>query len=201
MAYAKQTFNDLMTSLSYRYGESSAPTTGVDNRKYWVNRGIEFCMDRLQFSKVATVTVASGVCSLSVSTADAAPDFKSFDKLLNSSGYEIKKVSQEDFTASGEDVCCVTGDHLNGYILKAKTDGTYSLYYQFYISPLVATTDICIIPDPEAVVAYAYAQIRMSETDPLQDAQINMDECFDRIGRMNEDIVRNEGQLTFKVLY
>jgi len=98
-------------------------------------------------------------------------------------------------------VCCITGNHATGYTLNVKTDGTYTLYYEFYVSPLVNTTDECIIPDPEAVVAYAYAQIRMSETDPLQDAEKNLKECDMRVKNMAQAISKNEGDLYFKSLY
>jgi hypothetical protein len=202
MAYSKATFNDILLSLSYRYGEASVPAAGIDNRKYWVNRGIEFIVDKLQLNKSVSVTVASGVCNLSVTpSSDPAPDFKSFDKLLDSTGLEVPMVSKSDYTLMGGQVCCITGDHATGYVLNVKTDGTYTLYYQYYISPLVSTTDICPISDPEAVAAYAYAQIRLSETDPLEDANTNMQECLNRIDAMAEDISRSEGPLTFKTLY
>jgi hypothetical protein len=199
--YAKPTFNEILLSLSYRYGESSVPAAGIDNRKYWINRGIEFIVDKLRIRKNVTVTVASGVCSLSATTAEPAYDFKSFSQLLDSNGQEVPIVDREEYVEQGGQACCITGSHDTGFTLNVKTDGTYTLYYEFYISPLVNTTDICIVTDPEAVAAYAYSQIRMSETDPLEDAGKNMDECLNRIQRMAEDISRNEGPLTFKTLY
>ena len=65
MAYAKHTLGDILLSLSYRYGESAIPATGIDNRKYWINRGVEFCVDQLKMKKTASVTVVDGTANLS----------------------------------------------------------------------------------------------------------------------------------------
>ncbi len=201
MAYAKPTFNDLLLSMSYRYGETSVPSSGIDNRKYWINRGVEYCVEQLDIRKSVAVTVASGTCDLSVASAAPAGDFKSIVELRNSSDVLVPAVASNKYAITTTDVCCVTGSHGEGYTLLAKTDGDYTLWYRFFVSTMVATTDVCIISDPEAVAAYAYAQIRMSETDPLEDAQKNMDECKERIAAMAENMSRNEGDLTFKTLY
>jgi len=201
MPYAKATFNDLLLSLSYRYGETTVPSSGIDNRKYWINRGIEYCMEQLDMTKSVSVTVASGVCNLNVSTANPAPDFKSISELRDSSNAKYTPTYPEMYGLVVGAYFCITGDHGTGYVLKAKNDGVYTLWYRFYTSPLVNTTDICIISDPEAVAAYAYAQIRLSETDPLEDAQRNLDECTDRISKMGENVNRNGPPATFKPLY
>lgn len=201
MAYSKHTFNDILLSISYRYGETGVPSTGIDNRKYWANRGVEYIQDQLQLKKGVSVTVSSGSVVLNSTTADPAYDFKSFDQLLDSSGLPYTIVDKDEYEALTGRVCCITGTHDTGYTLYAKADGTYTLYYQFYISPMVNTTDICPIPDPEAVAAYAYSQLRKAQADPLEDAEKNMEECDNRIKMMAEDISRNEGDLTFKTLY
>lgn len=201
MAYAKSTFNDLLQSMSYRYGETTVPSTGIENRKYWINRGIEYCVEALDMQKSASVVVASGVADLNVSTANPAPDFKSVVELRDSSNQKYTRCRPDEYAFKTGNYYCVTGNHGDGYVLNVKNDGTYTLHYRFYTTPLVNTTDVCIIPDPEAVAAYAYAQIRMSETDPLEDAQRNMEECRERIGNMAENMNRNEGDLTFKVMF
>lgn len=201
MAYSKPTFNTILLSLSYRYGETSVPTSGIDNRKYWINRGIEYCMEQLDMKKSASVTVASGTVDLNVTTADAAPDFKSIVDLRDSGNNKYILVSMEEYPAVSGNYYCLTGNQTSGYTLNVKNDGDYTLWYRYYTDPLVNTTDECIIPDPEAVAAYAYAQIRMSETDPLEDADKNMQECRDRIAAMAENQNRNEGDLHFKTLY
>ena len=205
MAYAKHTLGDILLSLSYRYGESAIPSTGIDNRKYWINRGVEFCVDQLKMKKTASVTVVDGTANLSVTTANPAPDFKSVFQLRDSSGNEYLLVTEEEYESTDNPttarVFCISGSHKDGYVLKAKNDDTYTLWYRFHISPMTATTDECVVPDPEAVVAYAYSQLRMSETDPLEDAEKNMDECRERIAAMAEDLNKNEGDLRFRTLY
>lgn len=205
MPYAKHTLGDILLSFSYRYGESAVPSTGIDNRKYWINRGVEYCVEQLKLKKTATVTVASGTANLSVTTANPAPDFKSVVQLRDSSNNEYLLIGEEEYENADNPttarVFCITGNHKDGYVLKAKNDGDYTLWYRFYISPMTATTDECIVSDPEAVAAYAYAQIRMSETDPLEDAEKNMQECRERIAGMSENISRNEPDLKFRTLY
>lgn len=202
MAYAKSTFNDILQALSYRYGETVVPTSGIDNRKYWVNRGIEFCIEELNMQKSASVVVASGVCPLNVATTDPVPDFKSVVVLRDSSNQPPYKLCRPDeYAIKVGNYYAITGNHSDGFVLNAKHDGVFELHYYFYTSPLSATTDVSVIPDPEAVAAYAYAMLRKSETDPLEDADKNMEECRERIGKMAENIARNEGDLTFKTMF
>lgn len=201
MAYSKPTFGQILLSLSYRYGENAVPSAGIDNRKYWVNRGIEFCAEQLDLKKSVAVTVASGVADLSVSSAGVAPDFKSIIELRDSGGNKYTIVSQEEYQAMSGACCSITGNHADGFTLNVKNDGDYTLWYRFYTDPLVNDADECIIPDPEAVAAYAYSSLRKSETDPLEDAEKNMDECLERIADMADNINRNEGDLSFRVLY
>jgi len=200
MAYAKATLGDLLLSLSYRYGESSTPSSGIENRKYWLNQGVNYIVDQLRPVQVDTITVASGTCDLSSSTGSTL-DFRAFVKLLDSNNYSIELLSPEDYAHASGNVCSITGNHTSGFTLNVKTDGTYTLWYRFYPSPMSADGDICIVSDPEAVVAFAYAQIRRSETDPLGDVQRNLDEVQDRIDNMAEEIARNEGALTIKTLF
>lgn len=200
MAYAKTTLNDLLLSFSYRYGESSIPPSGTEKRVYWINRGIDYIVNRLELTKSASVIVSGNTCDLNGATGTVA-DFKSFIRLEDSSQNTYTLVNPADYEASEGTVCAITGDHSSGYTLKVKYDGTYTLYYSFHFSPLVNLTDECIVYDPEAVVAYAYAQMRLSETDPLQDASRNLEECEARIRMMSSDINRNEGDLRFKSLY
>ena len=201
MAYAKAQFEDLQLSLAYRYGESAVPSGGVDNRNYWLNRGVNYVLDKLKPTQVDTITIASGICDLSSTGSGSTKDFRSFVKLLDANNHSISLVSQEDYAHETGNVCSITGNHSSGFTLKVKTDGAYTLWYRFYPSDMVNATDECIVSDPEAVVAYAYAQLRRSETDPLEDADRNMQECDDRIVNMSEEIARNEGTLSFKTLY
>ena len=200
MAYAKSTFEDLLLSLSYRYGESSTPPSGIENRKYWLNRGVNYVLDRLKPVQTDTITVASGVCDLT-SGAGTTLDFRSFVSLLDSNNHSIQIVSPDQYAHAEGNVCSITGNHTSGFTLNVKTDGTYTLWYRFYPSDMTADGDVCIVSDPEAVVAFAYAQIRRSETDPLGDVDKNLQECEDRINNMAEELSRNEGALTFKTLY
>lgn len=197
--YSKFTLGDILLSFSFRYGESGIPSSGTSNRIYWANRGVEYALSRLKIVFQKEITVTNGEANLNRADGQV-PDFKSIVKLLDSSGREVKLVDQTSYLTAPFGACIV-GDHLRGYTLKVKEDGTYILFYRLYLTPMQSLTDICIIPDPECIAAYAYAQIRRSETDPLGDADNNLKECDSRIEAMIEDINRNEGDLTFKSLY
>jgi len=202
MAYSKSTFNDILLSVSYRYGEISVPTNGIENRKYWVNKGIEYCVEKLKMRKSVPVTVLNGVCSLDAVLTDPALDFKAISKLVDSNGIEYRVVTIEEYAKQPSDkICSISGNHITGNILNVKTDGDYTLFYYFYPEKISNDDDICIIQDPEAVVSYAYAQLRLSETDPIGDAQRNLDECNERIRNMAADMSINEGDLSFKVMF
>lgn len=200
MAYAKQTFNDVLTSVAYRYGETSVPASGIDNWKHWANKGVEYCAERLDLKKSVSITTINDVCVLNASITDPAMDFKSVSKLVDVNGRVIPISNNYERKVASAYTFSLTGDHATGITLHA-ADGTYTLYYNFYPAPMVSLTDVCIIPDGEAVSAFVYAQIRRSETDPLNDVEKNLQEVENRINKMSEELSKNEGDLRFKPLF
>jgi hypothetical protein len=92
--------------------------------------------------------------------------------------YQVDKDRKED-QISG--TYWITGNHTDGFSLNTYEDDTYIVYYSFKPSPLSGDSDVCIIPDPEAVVAYAYGMLRKSETDPIEDADSALQECDSRL--------------------
>jgi len=196
MAYTKSTFGDIQLSVAYRYGETALPDSGDDNRKFWINKGIEYCINQMKLRKTTNVVVASGEVALD-------DDFKVFTELRNSGNAPIALTPEKDYNAYSDSmlVCAVTGNYSIGHTLKVKVDGTYALTYEFFPAKMVDLTDICVIPDMEAVAAYAYAMLRKSETDPLEDAEINIREADNRIAEMNRDLGVNDGDLRFKPLF
>jgi len=139
----------------------------------------------MRFSKAASLTVASG-------TAALPDDFIMANSVFNSGGTELYKVDPEDETVHHGLVYWITGNQTDGFTLNAAEDGTYTVNYAFRPVPLSADADICIIPDIEAPVSYAYAMLRKGESDPFEDAEASLQECDARIAEMNSAKSANE---------
>lgn len=195
MAYSKTTFQQLQLSLAYRYGETSIPSTGTSNRNHWLNRGVQYCADKLQLKKSDTVTIASGVGTLPT-------DFKAISSVIDANGNVYTQVNHDDYTVkkSSDAVYTITGDHTSGYILNIDTDADYTVHYYFFPEDMVNNGDICIIPDGEAIVAYAYGMLRKSETDPLGDATQSLQECDERLKELSAISIDNEKPLRMRIL-
>ena len=72
----------------------------------------------------------------------------------------------------------------DGFYLNTPTNTTYTIKYSFKPVELSSDSDKCIIPDPEAPVAYAYAMIRKAESDPFEDADTALQECDSRLAEI-----------------
>lgn len=195
MAYSKTTYNQLQLSLAYKYGEDAIPNSGTGPRNHWLNKAVQYIADRLKMQKEAPVTVTSGVGTLPT-------DFKAVVLVTDADNVEWVQVNKEDYNSiiSPAQVFTIGGDHISGYTLKTKTDGIFTVHYYFHNEDMVNSGDICAIPDGEAVVCYAYAMLRKSETDPLDDAQSNLEEMERRIDLMTENGDLNQAALSMKTL-
>jgi hypothetical protein len=178
MAYTLLTLADIKQSVADRHDNGVVPTNSTVLARYvrLINRGIAYCADKLRISKPVTLAVTSGVADL--------PD----DFILANSVFiglvECLKVDPEDSAVHFGPVYWITGNQTDGFVLNTPTDGSYVVNYAFRPSPLSSNTDICIIPDIEAVSAYAYAMLRKGESDPFEDADKSLQECDSRIREM-----------------
>jgi len=194
MAYTKTTFEQLQLSLAYKYGEQSIPSSDTANRNHWLNKGVQYIAERLKLQKSATITVTSGVASL-------PDDFKSILRVINADNAEVGQENNEDFDSNTSlELFAIYGNPVDGYFIRSKQDGQFTIFYYFFTEDMVNNSDICIIPDGEAVVCYSYAMIRKSETDPLGDAQQNIEEMERRIDLMLEDKQENKARIIMRTL-
>lgn len=176
MTYAKATLATLKQSLADRHDSGVLPTSSTI-LTFWtrlLNRGIEYCADRLRLEKSETVTISSGTGALPI-------DFLIANRVYNSSDIELAPVDKDDTACHVGMTYWITGNQTDGFYLNTPADADYTVYYSFKPSPLVNDSDVCIIPDPEAVVAYAYGMLRKSETDPIEDADSALQECDSRL--------------------
>ena len=178
MAYAKKTLANLQQSLADRHDSGVLPTSSV-TLAYWtrlLNRGLAYCADKLKLETSDTITIASGTGAL-------PDDFISINRVF-SGDQEYTQISKDDVENQTGYTYWITGSHFGGFYLNTETDGDYTVYYAYRPAEMVNTTDVCVIPDPEAVSAFAYGMLRKSETDPIEDADASLQECEDRLNSL-----------------
>lgn len=193
MPYTPKTLADMKQSLADRHDNGRVPTNTTILARYvrLLNRGVDYCVDRMRISKAATVTVASGVGSL--------PD----DFLVINSVFlgEVPyfQVDPEDETVHLGLAYWITGNQTDGFTLHSVDDGDFTVNYSFRPAPLASDADVCVIPDIEAPVAYAYAMLRKGESDPFEDAEISLQECDSRLREMQSVKSINEDAMSFTI--
>ncbi len=195
MAYQKKDLADLQQSLADKIAAGVVPTSSA-KVSYWnrmLNEGQNYCADMLRLSKSTSLTTVSGTIAL-------PDDFLLVDDVVNSSGMKLIQINKEDSENTGDGVFWITGNHFDGWALNSNVDETYTVWYVFKPSEMSATSDLCIIPDPVAVVCYAYSKLRMAQTDPLGDADKEMGECNRRLDEVISDNSVNEGGQSFKLM-
>lgn len=204
MAYTKPTLADLQQSLADKIaaGVVAASSTTL---AYWtrmLNDGQKYCADRLKLTKSASKTT-TGATSTTGGSVAVGDDFISVDKVVDSDGIELTQVSPEDAAqhiSSGGSVFWITGNQTDDYYLNTPSNATYTIWYVYHIAKMVNTTDECIIPDPVAVVCYAYSKLRMAQTDPLEDADKEMAECNRRMDSIvSSRVINDEGGMRMKL--
>jgi hypothetical protein len=192
MAYAVKTLADLKQSLSDRHDNGTVPTNTTILAKYvrLLNRGVEYCTDRMRIRDTQSVVVTSGVGTLPTG-------FILANSVFNSSNVALVMVDPEDATMHTGLVYWITGNQTSGFTLNVPTDGTYTVNYAFRPTWMSSNSDVCIVPDIEAPVAYAYAMLRKSESDPFEDSEASLQECDARIAEMNSAMSINDDAIGF----
>lgn len=194
MAFTVKTLADLKQSLADRHDAGVLPTDTA-TLNYWIrllNRAKDYCADRIKLTKSTSLTTVSGVIAL-------PDDFIILNKVMDSGGNIIPIISKEDSPFVGTISAWVTGDQDSRFSLNVygTPNETFTVYYTWRPEDMDADADECVIPDPEAVVAFAYANLRMSETDPLGDADKSFAECERRLNEMEYQRNINDGPQGF----
>ena len=186
MAYAVKTLADLKQALADKISAGVLPTAS-GKLAYWIrmlNDGQQYCADHLRMTKSTSLTTSSGTIAL-------PDDFVVIDSVFLD-GQPLKQISKEGSQLADGLYYWISGNHLDGFALNTPDDDTYDVFYVFRPAEMAADADECIIPDPVAVVCYAYSKLRMSQTDPLEDADKEMGECTRRLLKMESDVSFNE---------
>lgn len=194
MSYTKKTLTNLLQSLADKHDAGVFPTASA-TVSYWtriLNQAQEYCANKLNLEKSSTLSIASG----SVALPD---DFKSIKSMINADGEKLTRISSDESELATAQHYWLTGNHFDGFTLHCPQDGDYTVYFTFRVSDMVVGTDICIIPDPEAVTQYAYSRIRKAETDPLEDADQAMAECNRRLEDIIDDMQKNDAPICMTI--
>jgi len=191
MAYTKKTLADCLQSLADRHDNGTVPAASATVARYtrFINRGVLYCADRLRMSKKTTIVVTSGVGAL-------PDDFILMNSVFLSTT-QISIVDADDGPKQVGNVFWITGNQTDGFVLNTPSDGTYSISYAFRPADMSSNSDVCLIPDIEAPVAYAYAMLRKGESDPFEDAQTSLQECDSLIKEMQSAYSINTDAINF----
>lgn len=179
MPYTQKTLADIQQSLADRHDSGVLPTSST-TLTFWtrlLNRGQAYCADKLRMVKSTSLTTSGGTIAL-------PDDFLTIRRVYDSSNNESSQVDQDDLASHVSGAFWITGNHSSGFSLNTTEDKTYTVEYTFKPVELSGASDVCIIPDPEAVVAFAYSFLRKSETDPIGDAESALQECDNRLVEM-----------------
>jgi hypothetical protein len=194
MAYTRHTLLDAKQSLADRHDNGTVPTNSTILARYvrLLNRGVEYCADRMRLSKPVTITITSGVGTL--------PDDFILANSVFKSQIEYTLVDPEDESVHTGMVFWITGNQTDNFKIHTESDGSYTVNYSFRPSPLSVDADICLIPDIEAPVSYAYAMLRKGESDPFEDSDKSLQECDTRIAEMISASSINTDSVGFTLL-
>lgn len=201
MSYVKKDLGDLKQALADKIAAGVVPTSAT-KLSYWtrmLNEGQQYCADKLRMTKSVSKTTTGAGASSSGSVV-LPDDFVFVNKVVNADDVAYEQVSKEQSGLAdyGVSVFWITGNHFDDFYLNTPENATYTVYYTFRPAEMSSDSDECIIPDPLAVVCYAYSKLRMAQTDPLEDADKEMGECNRRIDEMNSAGIFNEtGGLKF----
>lgn len=194
MAYARPTLATLKQSLADRKEGGELPTD-ADTLSLWVrtlNRGINYCIERLRISTSTTLTTASGTIAL-------PDDFVLIEAVLDDGGSRLQQISFKDSVEAGGNVYWITGDFDSGFYLNTPEDAAYTVFYVQRPSPLVNDTDTSTFPDTEAIVAYAYGMLRKAESDPFEDSGYALAEADNRLREIQSQYGLNDEEFQVKL--
>lgn len=192
MAYTKQTLTDCFQSLSDRLTNGIIPADSA-TLTLWtrlLNRGVNFCADKLRLNKSTTLTTVSGTITL-------PDDFILINDVFDEGKTAQKLVDSGDVSVQNGPVYWITGDQVSGFSLNTPTDATWTVEYAYRPSPMSVGTDVCVIPDIEIPVSYAYSLKRKASSDPFEDADAAMQECMSRIKEVQSAYSINQDSINF----
>jgi len=171
--------NDILLDMSYLLGEQTIPTSGIEDRKRFVDRALERISrlyDFEEFKAIATVSITSGVGTLPSDTGES-PDL---DVRVSNSGsgddYVFDQIPYEDQDnyRDGDYKYWLTGS-AGDYSLNTKDDVANVLIRYTQEAPSVNASISTTFPSAMVIARGALVYYKQAE-NPLAD--ISQDEAF-----------------------
>ena len=193
MPFTKKTLQDCLQGIADRHESNGVIPSSSAITSFWtrvLNRGVAYCADRLRLTKSTSLTTVSGTIAL-------PDDFIIATDVFTASEEPLVRVDPDNLVAHTNGTFWITGNQTDGFFLNTTEDATYTVKYSFKPVEMSATSDKCIIPDIEAVVAYAYGLIRRTESDPFEDAETAIRECDTRLAEIQSQSSINSNSINF----
>ena len=193
MPFTQKTLTDCLQSLADRHESNGTLPKSSATLAYWtrfLNKGVNYCADKLRLEKSTTLTTVSGTIAL-------PDDFLIINNVFDSSENELYMVDSGDVPSQTGYAYWITGNQTDGFALNTPNDKAYTVKYSFRPTEMSSGTDKCIIPDIEAPVSFAYGMIRKGESDPFEDADKALAECDSRLAEMQSQVAINSDSIGF----
>ena len=186
---AAVTLQDVLEDLNYLLGDTSVPSTGIDNQKRFINRIIEKIYDYSDWSwsTAATTYVFSGQTqTLPTNYLDMVEVREEVPGADNDNIYRRTTISSADIDAS-DYIYWVSGDLVSGMTMNINQTDNPSLKTTYKISAdeLTGTTDTTRIPRSMPIARGALALMQEAE-DPYRDTS----DAWAKFQRELDDLVR-----------
>jgi len=163
------TFENICKRTQYLRGESDYSTAGTDLTivKDHINYTVQDILNIWPFTwdlTTANLTLAAGVATMPlnynpkwhIKDARIVASDDSDDTIFS----EIRIEDRDEFTADEYRYWITYDTATETYIFNSKTlTGTVTIYYNFIPTDMSATTDVCVVPDGEAVAYIAAAKM------------------------------------------
>ena len=167
MSYGNVNQTDILEDLSFLLGDTSVPTSGIDDRKRFIQRRLEqvWTMYDWDFTKVtATVAVTNGVATLaSGAMLDGIKDVRVVNS-GNSDDYVYTELpySEGDDYNVGDYKYSVQGTTPNPRIVTKDTGSPLTVYYT-QLPPQINASIGAPFPDAMVIARGALVDVRIGE--------------------------------------
>jgi hypothetical protein len=164
------TLQEILEDLNYLLGDTSVPSTGIDNQKRFINRSIETIWDRTDWSWAGCSTIYnfSGTTQILPSNFDSIISVREVvTGSDNDNVYTIGDVEDKD-TGASDYLLYVEGNRVDGYTMTINQTNNPSLTVRYKKTPdvLSATSDTTRIPRSMPIARGAYLLMNRAQPDP-----------------------------------
>lgn len=183
------TLQRILEDLNYLLGDTSVPSTGIDNQKRFINNIDEKIYDYHDWNwgKPTTTYTMSGTTQALES--DFVELIEVRERIAGSENDNIYKIVDEDMkdTSTDEYICWTTGNEVDGYTLNINQTDNPTLEVKYQIKHVDMTTTASTTKCPRSMPIARGALALMQEAeDPYRDTT----DAWAKFQRELDDLVR-----------